>query len=368
MNKNLRNLLQFFLFLGIGLFILFLVYRGQNDAHLNECCISLIPDYENLSTQAQTEQLASCRTAGLSDEQCPPLLDKLINDFSTVRWGWIALVLLAFVLSNVARTFKWLMLMHPMGYRPRFINGFLSVLVTYFANLGLPRMGEVVRAGLLSKYEGIPVEKVMGTIVVDRVVDVLCLLLAFGIAMLFEAEKILEFISNNSGGGEGGNNLLLYLGMAGIAGLAVFFIFRKQLMQTVLFQKIQKMLKGFWEGIVAVGKLERPGLFIFYSLLIWALFFLMTWLGFKAFPPTAHLGLQAALGVFVFGTLGFVIPVPGGVGTFHFFASQALIVLYGIASADALSAANIIFFTVQIGLNSLLGILALILLPVVNRE
>lgn len=353
--------------------ILLLVYRSQNDAYKDDCCIRNIPQWESVTDEIEKQELlAACRAAGTAETACEPLLDKLLSDFGRVKYGWIALVLLAFVASNISRTYKWKMLMQPMGYRPRSINCFLSILVSYFANLGLPRMGEVVRAGLISKYEKLPVEKVMGTIVVDRVVDVLCLALAFGVALLFESEKILAFITENasSDGAEATSSfpwkwvVLLVMAIGG----ALLYFMRDQLRQSAIYQKLIKILGGFMEGIQTVRRLEKPGLFVFHSLTIFVLYFVMTWLGFKAFGPTEHLDLRAALLIFVFGTLGIVIPSPGGMGTFHFLVITALTLFYSINGADAFSIANIIFFCVQIGLNSLLGIVALVLLPIVNRK
>ena len=374
MQNVLRNLLQFLLFLGIGCIILFLVYRSQNEAYKNECCINNIPQWESIESQAEKDAaLAECRAAGTAETACVPLLDKLISDFGRVNYGWIALVLLAFVVSNVSRTYKWKMLLQPMGYSPRSINCFLSILVSYFANLGLPRMGEVVRAGVLSKYERIPAEKVMGTIVVDRIVDILCLLLAFGLALLFESDKIIGFLTENRANEVEEEiagfpwkwwGILIIV----VLGSVLLYVFRRRLAGSKLFKKASKIFLGFWEGIKSVRQLDRPGLFVFHSLTIWVLFFVMTWLGFQAFGPTEHLDLRAALLVFVFGTLGMVIPSPGGMGTFHFLVITALTLFYGIKGDDAFSVANIIFFLVQIGCNSLLGILALVLLPIINQK
>ena len=158
MNKLFKNILQFLLSLGIGSTILYFVYQGQRKTYVADC-------------MAKGNPAADCN-----------LMDKLVTDFQQTNFGWIALVMLAFLVSNYSRTAKWMILLKPLGYRPRFVNGFLSILVAYFANIFIPRIGEVIRAGVFSKYEKIPVEKVMGTIVVDRVVDVLCLLLAFYIA------------------------------------------------------------------------------------------------------------------------------------------------------------------------------------------
>ncbi len=370
MKKILVTFLQFLFFLGIGATILFLVFKHQNNAYLDDCCIKSIPGWESIESETQRQSLLQeCREANLTNEVCPPLTEKLLTDFKSTRFGWIALVLVAFVISNISRTYKWQMLLQPMGYRPKFINGFLSILVGYFANLGLPRMGEVVRGGLLSRYEKIPVEKVMGTIVVDRVVDVICLGIAFLLALFFESDKIWGYLAENKGGGEsGGGGVFWLIALISAVVLTVsLFAFRARVLNNRIVKKVIGMLKGFWEGIQTVRKLEKPWLFIFHSLNIWFLFFLMTWLGFQAFGPTEHLGLRAALTVFVFGTLGFVIPSPGGMGTFHALVIASLTLFYGIRGDDAFSMANIIFFSVQIGFNSSLGLIALLLLPVVNR-
>lgn len=371
MKKAILNVLQFLLFLGIGAGILFLVFKHQNQAYNDDCCIKSIPEWNTIQSEEQKQALLEqCRQKSLAETGCLPLTDKLIADFKSTNFAWIALVLLAFVISNINRTYKWKMLLQPMGYRPRFINGFLSILVGYFANLGLPRMGEVVRAGLLSRYEHIPVEKVMGTIVVDRVVDVLCLGGAFLLALVFESEKIWNYIVASKGAGQGGNagGIWLLLLLAGAVFAGLLFVFRNQILKNRIVQKVIQMIKGFWEGIQTVRRLEKPGLFVFHSVSIWVLFFLMTWLGFQSFQPTAHLGFGAALTVFVFGTLGFVIPSPGGMGTFHALVIASLTTFYAIKGDDAFAIANIIFFSVSIGFNVLLGLISLIVLPLINKN
>ncbi len=345
MNKTLSNILKFLFFLSLGAGILYLVYKGQNEAFH-----------------------ANCASRGIPDAACS-LPNKLLNDFKSVHFGWIAAVLLTFVVSNFNRSVKWLILLHPMGYRPRFINAFLSILVGYFANLGLPRMGEVVRAGVLAKYEKVPAEKVLGTIVVDRIVDLVCMALAFGLVLIFEYEKIALYLSELSVNGQGssGRGLLLILVAILVLIVLVVFAFRKRLKKTALYEKLYKLFIGFYEGLMTVRKLNAPGWFVFHSVSIWVMYFLMTWFGFKAFGPTSHLGISAALTVFAFGTLGMVIPSPGGMGSFHAMVIAALTLFYNIQGDDAFSAANIIFFTVSIGFNVLLGMISLILLPIVNK-
>ena len=343
-----KKILQFLLFLGIGVGIMYLVFRSQNAAFQEQC-----------------------RLDGVPADQCS-LMDKLIHDFSTVSIGWILAVAAAFTVSNIFRALRWQMLIEPLGYRAGFSNSLLTILLGYFANLGFPRMGEVVRAGTLARYEHIPLEKVMGTLVVDRLMDFICLGLVVGLAFLFEGQTLIHFISQNqSGGTQRGRVLrnsvvLTTLGLM-LAGLVSVIIFRDKIAHLPVYQKIAKLVKGFWDGLRSVFKLKNPALFLLYSGGIWLMFYLQCLFNLHSFPPTASLGAGAALMIFVFGTLGMVIPSPGGMGTFHALAIAGL-ALYGIAGGDAFSYANIAFFAIQIFYNLIAGVLALLLLPVINRK
>lgn len=342
-----KKILQFFLFLGIGVSILYLVFRSQNAAFQEQC-----------------------RLDGIPTDQCS-LIDKLLHDFSTVHIGWILAVAAAFTVSNIFRALRWQMLIEPLGHRAGFANSLLTILLGYFANLGFPRMGEVVRAGSLARYEKIPLEKVMGTLVVDRLMDFLCLGLVVGLAFLFEGQTLLHFISQNQSGGTQSGSLLqntLVLTALGLmlAGAVSIFIFREKIAHLPVYQKIANLVKGFWDGLRSVFKLKNPVLFLLYSGGIWLMFYLQCWFNLIAFPPTTSLGAGAALMIFVFGTLGMVIPSPGGMGTFHALAIAGL-ALYGIGGGDAFSYANIAFFAIQIFYNIVAGVLALVLLPILNK-
>ncbi|MDO8970109.1 MAG: lysylphosphatidylglycerol synthase transmembrane domain-containing protein, partial [Saprospiraceae bacterium] len=176
-----KKILQFLLFLGIGVSIMAWVFSSQNTAFQEQC-----------------------RLDGTPADQCS-LMDKLLQDFGTVNLWWILAVLLAFTISNIFRALRWQMLLEPMGYRVRFSNAILTILLGYFANLFLPRMGEVVRAGSLSRYEKVPMEKVMGTLVIDRLMDFLCLGLVVGLAFLLEGDTLWNFITQQRGSSEGGS-------------------------------------------------------------------------------------------------------------------------------------------------------------------
>ncbi len=343
----LKKALQFLLFLGIGITILTLVFRSQNTAFQEQC-----------------------RLDGVPTAQCS-LLDKLWYDFSTIHLGWMLAVVVAFTVSNALRALRWQMLIAPLGYRAGFANSLLTILLGYFANLGFPRIGEVVRAGSLARYEKIPVEKVMGTLVVDRLMDFVCLGLVVGLAFLFEGKTLLDFLAQrgNEGSQSGGmlqnTFVLTALGLS-VTGVVALVVFWNRLQQLPVFQKVSTLVKGFWDGLRSVFRLQRPGLFLLYSGGIWLMFFLQCYFNLQAFPPTAQLGAGAALMVFVFGTLGFVIPSPGGMGTFHALVIAGL-ALYGISGGNAFSYANIAFFAIQIFYNIIGGVLALVLLPIINR-
>lgn len=344
-----KKVLQFLLFLGIGVVILTLVFRSQNAAFQEQC-----------------------RLDGTPADQCS-LMDKLLHDFATVNMGWLLAVVAAFTVSNIFRALRWQMLLEPMGHQVRFSNSLLTILLGYFANLGFPRMGEVVRAGSLSRYERIPLERTMGTLVIDRLMDFLCLGVVVGLAFLLEGEVLLRFFSENKNDGAAGSGRLLThpvvltgLALMAAAGIAVVF-FWKKLAQIPLVQKFSNLLQGFWEGLRSVLRLRQPVVFLLYSGGIWLMFYLQCYFNMLAFAPTASLGAGAALMVFVFGTLGFVIPSPGGMGTFHALCIAGL-ALYGVGGSDAFSYANISFFTIQIFYNVVAGVLSLLLLPVLNRR
>jgi uncharacterized membrane protein YbhN (UPF0104 family) len=145
-------------------------------------------------------------------------------------------------------------------------------------------------------------------------------------------------------------------------------VFRRQLHRLPFFGKLIDLLEGFGQGIRTIRQLERPWLFLFHAVNVWLMYYLQTYVGFFAFDPTASLGPLAGLIVFAAGTLGVTVPSPGGMGTYHFMVVAALSFFYGIAKADAFSFANIVFFSIQIGVTVLFGLVSLLLLPAINKK
>lgn len=345
MNKLLRDLLKALLFLLVGSIILYLVYHKQQQAWQAQCILDGIPT-------------KNCK-----------LLHKIASDFASANIGYLLLILLAFAISNVSRAARWLMLLQPLGYKPRPLNAFLTIMLGYFANLGLPRAGELVRVGSLAKYEHIPPEKVLGTVVVDRILDIISLAIVIALAFILEFATISQFLAPYFGESrQNPSKLLLYLFISGMLCIGLLWILRKQLLHSRIGKKITQLAHGFSEGVKSIRQVKKPAWLLLHSFNIWFMYYLMNWLGFMAFGPTAHLGFSAALIIFVAGSIGMVIPSPGGMGTYHLLITAALAQLYHLNGPDAFSFANIVFFTIQIGANILLGILALILLPIINRQ
>lgn len=346
MKQLVTNVIKFILFFGVGLTILYLIYQNQNEAYHAQCALDGIPK-------------ADCS-----------LIQKVVDDFKGLNYLWVFGIFFFYILSNIMRALRWSMMVRSLGRSPRNVNSFLTLMLGYFANLGLPRLGEVLRPLSMSRYEKVPIEKLLGTIVVDRAMDILSLLILISMAFFLEFDTLWGYLNENMTEGREGGLLTspLFLGFVFLILIMVIiaWIFRKPLQQSSLFIKIRNLLSGFWDGILSVKYLDNPLLFIFYSIMIWVCYYLMFYSYLPAFAPTAHLGFAVALMVFVFGTFGIVIPSPGGMGSYHFLVMTAL-ALYGISGSDAFSFANFSFFATQF-CNIFLGLVAVIFLPIINRN
>jgi hypothetical protein len=263
--------------------------------------------------------------------------DQMAADLRNAHYGWLALSLIPMMLSHWIRAERWRLLMQPLGFRPSAYNTFCAVMAGYFANMILPRMGEVTRCGLLQKNEDVPLDNSIGTVVVERIFDVLMLFFITALAFAIEFSTLTEFFmakieqKRAAGGSQGSSNIGFVLGglfFAGIAALAVFWLMREKLMQIALVVKILDFLKGIGQGIASVAKMEKKGLFILYSLLIWVGYFATVYISFKALPYTASLGMVAALIILVVGSYAMAAPVQGGLGAYHTMVSLGLVELY----------------------------------------
>ncbi len=310
-----------------------------------------------------------CALRGVAADNCS-LFDKLVNDYANANIFWLVIISICFTISQLFRSARWKLMLSPMGYDISHLNSFATLMVGYFANLGVPRIGEFVRAGVISKYENVPVEKAFATIVVERIVDVIMLLIALVLGLIFHYDKLWGYISANLSLST--NALLIGMTILVVVGIVGLMILKKILSLDdnqlhPVAKKIKGLIEGFVDGLLSIKDIPQVGMFIFYSIGIWVMYYLMHYLAFFSFEPTAHLGPLDGLLVFDFGTLGIVFPSPGGMGSYHFMIKEALL-LFDVNAVDGFSFAMISFFTLTIFCTILIGLVCLILLPIINQK
>lgn len=297
-------------------------------------------------------------------------MDSLMISLSKIKYEWIILSLVIGILSHVARAMRWQMLATSIGYKTKFANSFFAVMIAYLANLALPRLGEVTRPTVLKKYEGIPYPICFGTIVLERIIDMIILLLITFIAFVSEYSVFSEFLHKNPDVYDKFVLVFKFLVIAGIAFgifIAVFYYFvRKRIKHIKIYKKFSELAKSFLEGLKTLKNVKNIPLFVFYSLFIWTLYFLMLYVAFFAFGFTAHLGLMAGLVAFVLSSFGMVAPIQGGIGAWHFMIIGTF-VIYNIDFVDAKFFA-LVAHSSQMLMLLVVGCISLILLPIFNKK
>jgi hypothetical protein len=255
---------------------------------------------------------------------------------------WIVLSMICGILSHLARALRWNLLLEPMGYKATTAGSFHAVILGYLVNMGLPRVGEITRPAVLSKLEGIPFNKLVGTVVVERVVDLLITLL-IAIAIFFlQFDLILDTLASLFEGTDVGSFQLYGLIIAVVLAFGIPIYRKREWFYTLpILGKFKSFIEGLLDGVKTIFNLKRKGLFIFYSLFIWVMYFFMPFFIFYAFSDMSHLGFGAGLTVLLFGTAAMIVPIPGGVGTFEFMVPKALNI-YGIAEKSDLATSYVL--------------------------
>jgi len=296
-------------------------------------------------------------------------IEEMKDYLRKANYFWVGLSLFLGFFSHLFRALRWNLLIHPLGYKPRLKNTFMSIWVMYLANLALPRLGEVSRCGIVKKYEKISFTKLLGTVVVERTIDMLMLVFLFFLTLLLQFDVILKFFPFISQKFSGiFNSAIIYLVFAiiGIGGILLLYIFRHKIKQLSIYQRIRDLFVKFFEGIKTVKRMEKKGLFIFYSFMIWLLYFFMLYVCFFSLEITSNLSMLACLSMLVTGSFGMVAPVQGGIGAWHFMIAQTL-VLYGVPFSQGTTFA-FIAHTSNTLLLILGGFVSLLLLPLLNNK
>lgn len=334
MNPKLKNIIRFSVFLGIGIFFIWIFLR-------------------NLTADQKQE---------------------ILNSMGNANYWWIALAIPLGVLSHFVRAMRWKMLIETMGYKPRNSNMFFAVMIGYFANLALPRLGEVSRCTILTKYENVPFQKSFGTVITERVLDMMVFILLFFINLALQAELLSGYIDEkiykplqaklNLSYDLSGAFSIIMISFIVVFGI-VFLVFRKKIMVNKFYKKIRIMAYGFIEGLKSLVKVRNQWLFFFYTFSIWALYLVMAYIVFFSIPASSGVGIDAGLAVLVFGTVGFMV-VQGGIGIYPAIVAETL-VLYGVASEQGYALGWLIWSSQNLSI-VIVGILSLILLPILNNR
>lgn len=293
---------------------------------------------------------------------------KLWEEIKSADFMWIGFAWIAGMISNYSRAARWLIIAEPLGYKPKLSTSFHGVMVSYLVNFAIPRGGELTRAAMVSKAEKMPIGIVIGSVVAERVMDLIFMMLIILLALTIQYDTITDFFaSSNDKPGEGGSKLwlLILLGVLGILGI-LFLIYRKRFNHILIFKRINNLFDSFLEGVKGLTRIKRPVAFLVHSVIIWVCYYLMVFFCFYCIPQTSGLGAAAGLTVLVTSTLAVVLPSPGGVGTFHYFVPIAL-TLYGIDAKDGLTYATIAHAS-QMLMFIFFGTISLISMIVMQRK
>jgi uncharacterized protein (TIRG00374 family) len=297
--------------------------------------------------------------------------DEFMDTLKGAKYWLMVPVFVILSLSHIVRALRWRILMEPMGYKPSIPNTFFAVMIGYLANLAIPRLGEVLKCTLLAKYEKVPAEKLVGTIVAERAVDVLSLGIVFIITLLTQTELIASYgmqLFKQLFENKSGQFSMQKIGMV-VGGIIIVIILLKiwsrKYGHLPFVMSAKKILSGIWEGVSSIRYLQQKGLFIFYSVTIWSLYIGGTWVGLSATAGTAGLGFNAALAALAFGSIGMIV-TPGGIGAYAFFIAK-IVEKMGVPFEIGFANGTIQWFA-QFIIVLIVGSICLLLLPIYNKN
>jgi uncharacterized protein (TIRG00374 family) len=332
MKKPILTILQYLFFLGIGIFFVWLSVKNINHAQWLQ-----------------------------------------IKDSIDRAKHW--LIIPAFVLlflAHYSRAMRWKILMEPLGYKPSNFNTFAAVMIGYLVNAGVPRLGEVVKCTLLARYEKIRADRLVGTIVMERAVDVVCLLVVFIAALLFQGGFIGEHVANSFSGffrdrtGHTSIRKVIIFLSSLILVCIVLYVLLKKYGHIDAVGKIKNVLKGILHGLTSIRLVKHKGMFVFWTLFMWAMYLAGTTIGIYALQETAHLGVGGGLTTLAFGSIGMIV-APGGIGAYAWIVSK-LMGWYGVDEETIGNALGWLLWSVQTLIILLGGMICFAFLSYHNKK
>ncbi len=275
-------------------------------------------------------------------------LEKIWNEVRQANFGWVILAIISGFLSHFVRALRWNMLIRPLGQAPPTSITFYALMTGTLANLAVPRLGEITRCVTLAKYSKHPFNSIAGTVVAERVFDMITLLVLILTTIVFQfsylkgflgyfiVEPLMKMIGDNF-------LLLFILGliMVGVLVFVFHYLRKTNSNKTGVAAKIKRQIMGFWKGVLTLRDMQQKLLFIILTVAIWAFYFFTVYFIFFALPGTSMLGVPAGFTILALGSLGIVAPVPGGIGAYHFIVITTMTEVLGIVSESATSYAYI---------------------------
>ncbi len=289
-----------------------------------------------------------------SDEQ----LNQIIYNLKNANYWWILLSLFFGILSHISRAYRWHFMLEPLGYKPRFANSVMAVLLAYLLNLIVPRSGEVARAATLAKYDDVPFEKGFGTIVAERISDIIMLLIILGIVFFYQTDLILGYFS-----GVDPIRKIVILSILTVLGFFSLKFIKKS--ENPFLVKIKNFFNGLIEGVASIFKMKKKWAFIFHTIFIWLMYIAMFWAVTFTIPETSHMSFEAILVGFIAGAIAMSI-TNGGFGAYPVFVASAF-ALYNIPD-EAGASFGLLMWTSQTIMVLTFGGLSLLFLPIYNSK
>lgn len=328
MNRKLLKTLQYVLFLGIGAGLLYLAFRGIN-------------------------------------------LEKMLQDLSNAKYLWVTASMFCGLLAFISRGIRWRYLLEPMGYKTNVVNSSAAVAFGYMANIAVPRLGEIARCTVFNQAEKVPVNKLFGTILLERAIDFVMLFLTISLAVLLKGQALIEFFKGVSAEQTDDQNTSISIVLWIILGLIVLvivltYLLRNKIRQTSIYGKLKDFWQGLKEGFRSIKALEKKSAFVIHTLIIWLMYYLMTYLSFFSLPETTHLTPADGLFIMVVGSFGMIAPVQGGIGAYHFVTKIGMTLL-GVTALTGLSFATIVH-TSQTLMTLVIGGLSFIILYLAKQK
>jgi uncharacterized membrane protein YbhN (UPF0104 family) len=250
------------------------------------------------------------------------------KEMGSAKLEWIGLSMLVGLGAVVSRGMRWKLVLDSMGYRSTSWRTSYAIGIGYLINMVFPRAGEVARATALRRSDKIPVDVLLGTIIVERLIDLIIVSILLGLTLILtypELQKLLASTQGSQPAANEGEIPWLWIALALI--LLAAWLLRKRFFDTALGQRVKSFLRGLSQGFTSIVRLDKPWAYLGHTVFIWASYFVMIYVCFFAMPATENIEVDQSLFVMMAASMGIVVPVPGGVGAYHYLVAKALEVL-----------------------------------------